>query len=166
MVTTKVKEGSDYRYEEGVQYPGRLISVEEREIKFNYKADSAVVKAGKARVGEAGSFKRWTWTFKFTSGEHEGDTITADTEPGITTRSNDQARQFAETLLGREMGIAEDFDSDAITGLPCLFTVFNQEPAQKKDGTMGFYSRVADVFPVGTGEGNQDGSQNFDDPPF
>ncbi len=163
MVTAKVKEGSDYRYEEGVQYEGRLISVEEREIKFTYKADSSVVKAGKARAGEQGSFKRWTWTFRFTSGEHEGDTLTADTDPGITTKSNDQARQFAETLLGRELGIAEDFDSDAIVGLPCLFTVFNQEPTQKRDGTMGYYSRVADVFPA---SGGTAGVVDFDEPPF
>ena len=157
MVKSTVREESEYRFPDDVQYSGKLLAVEEQTINFTYKESSAAVKSGRARAGEAGSFKKWRWTFAVVGGEFDGEKITTDTNAGITNRADDKARQFAETLLGRELGIGEDFDSDSIVGLPCTFTVKHDEPVEKKNGETGYYCSVDDVFPAGSA---------YDEPPF
>jgi len=44
-----------------------------------------------------------------------------------------------------------------IIGLPCLFTVRHQEPAKRRDGSVGYYCDIEDIFPMGS---------VFDEPPF
>ena len=79
MVQSTVREESEYRYPDDQQYPGKLLSVEEQKIDFVYKESSSAVKNGRARAGEAGSFKKWRWTFAFVGGEFDGDKVTVDT---------------------------------------------------------------------------------------
>lgn len=184
MPSGTVIVGSEYRYPEGVQFAGRLVSVKEEKIAFVYKADSAAVKAGRAKAGEKGEFKKWRWTWAFTGEDHKGDTVTSDTDPEVTNSAENKPRQYFETLLGRPMGLGEDFDTDAIVGLPCMFTVLHRDPVVRRDGKgTGYYCDVADVFPPGgeraaydpfaaLGEGSQvpaaeaDGGYSLDEPPF
>lgn len=157
-----VSEESEYRYEEG-WYRARLESVVEREVEFTYKADSPVVKRGDARPGQQGSFLQWRWTVKFTTGEHTGDTISADTDPKISTRADSLARILYEAFLGRALEVGESVDTDLIEGLHAEVLVSQDPPRMKRDGTKGYYCSIADARAIG----GSVGSDPFDDePPF
>jgi hypothetical protein len=157
MVKATVVHQDQYRWPEDVMFNGRLVSVEERKQDFTYKEHHQAVKNGKAKVGELGQVVTWQWWFKFEGGADDGEKIRIETRPGITNREDDRGRQIAETLLARQLQLDEEFDSDSIVGLPCRFTIRHQEPVEKRDGTMGYYCEIGDVFPP---------AGQYDEPPF
>lgn len=144
-----MQDEDTYRLPADQLFAARLDKVEEKVINFTYRADSSVVAAGRANVGEAGQFVKWTWEFFITDGDHQGERAWGETPDRLTNREDNVVRQWAETLLGREIEMGEEFDTDIIIGLPCKITVRHEEPRPRKDGQGSFYGcPVADVLPA------------------
>lgn len=177
MPKATVREEAEYRLPAGMLFQGRLDKVTERTNIFTYQPHHAAVKNGRARAGEKGEIVKWIWEFKITDGAYDGETAYGETDPKITTKEDDNARQWSETLLGRELEINEEFDTDQVIGLPCKFTVRHGEPRDKKDGGKFYPCPVDDVFPMdhvddvwrgGTAVVDQTGptQESWDQPPF
>jgi len=139
MPTATKKEGSDYRLPEGEYFPAVLKSVTEVEIPYT-------VKKG-AKAGEQAIFRKWEWVFEITEGEYAGMDAFGDTEAELTTREDNLVRQWGETLLGRELELGEDFDTDLVLEIPCIITVRNDPPRPRADGTNFYPCPVHEVFP-------------------
>ena len=75
--------------------------------------------------------------------------FTSSDQPGGTLQL---ARPWAEALLGREMELGEEVDTDDLIGLQGQGTVKHLEPRAKRDGE-GFWFNVEldELFPVGMG---------------
>lgn len=147
MPKSAVTEASNYAIPEGILVPALLTKVEQVEIPYT-------VKSGK-RAGESAIFTKWEWDFYVTDGEYAGLTIRGNTEPRITTADAPGGnlklvRPWAEALLGRDLNVGEDVDTDDLVGLPCQLTVTHQEPRAKRDGEgFWFNMEVAEIFPAG-----------------
>ena len=148
MPRSTMKEETAYKLPEDTLFVGKLNAVEVRTINFVLKKD-----VGTRKAGEASSFDKWVWEFEVTEGAYTGDRAWGETEDELNNleeaRGNSHlVRPWAETLLGRQITIGEDFDTDQVVGLPCKFTVSHDEPRLKKDG--GYYHGcpVDDVFPA------------------
>lgn len=134
------REASEYRLPAGEYFPAILTAVNEKKIDFTYKQGP--------RAGQKGVWVKWEWIFEITDGEYQGVPAYGDTDSEITTREDCIPRQWGETLLGRELEIGEDFDTDLVLQMPCLITVRHDEPRQKRDGTNFYPCPVDEVFPV------------------
>lgn len=149
MPKARVIEESEYPLPKETPLPARLDKVTENERTFQYKPHHAAVKNGKAKVGETGSFVKWSWEFKVTDGDYAGYVAYGDTDAKVTNRADDKVRQWAETLLGRELGVGEELDTDLLVGLPCTVTVRHEDPVPRRDGSGNFYPcPVDEVFPA------------------
>jgi hypothetical protein len=101
------------------------------------------------------SFTKWDWTFEITgpggaSGEHagfEGQEVHGETWPRITTQDEDTARNWFETLSGRQVDIGEDVDTDTVIGVPCLILLRHGETYTSRDGREFTRVEVEDVLP-------------------
>lgn len=158
MPRATMKEETLYSLPEDTIFEGKLNSVTVRTIEFTLKKDRGTKKAG-----EKDSFDKWVWEFEVTSGEFTGQKAWGETEDELNNleeqRGNSKlVRPWAETLLGRQIAIGEDFDTDQVVGLPCKFTVSHDEPREKKDGGWFYGCPVEDVFPSSNG--------SREEPPF
>lgn len=123
--TSKVEQ--PYKFPAGEPLPARLSSVEERVIPY-YKKDQYG-----NRTNEQAQFSRWRWKFTITEGEFEGEEAIGDTEPEYTTAEANKVRHFTEALLGRELAIGEELDTDAmLDGLECYVVMRHDDPRQGK----------------------------------
>ena len=153
-----LREEADYRLPADVAFPARLASVKERKTPFTYQAHHKAVQAGRARVGEAGEVVKWVWEFDIIDGDYNCEKAWGETDPKVTSSSDDPVRQWSETLLGRDLELGEELDTDLLVGLPCQIVVRHEEPRARKDGSGNFYGcPVADVFPA---------NSEYDEPPF
>jgi len=168
MPTATKREASEYRLPEGEYFPAVLKAVTEREIPYTIKRGP--------KAGEKATFKKWEWEFEITGGEFEGVGAYGDTEAELTTREDNLVRQWGETLLGRELELGEDFDTDLVLEIPCLISVRHDEPRKRSDGTNFYPCPVNEVFPL-TGQDLTQATQDpwatngtstgfNDDPPF
>lgn len=150
-------EAVKWRFSPDEYYPCELESVEEVSHDYTNK------KTGKPAV-----FTKWEWKYKIVDGDHEGLTLYGDTPAEYTNDENDKVRAWAETLMGRELDLGEDLDTDLIIGLPCLVSVRNDEARQKKDGTYFYPCPVDEVLPRTTGpsSGGNPWSGGNGEPPF
>jgi len=154
-----VIEDSPYPLPEGVLLDAQLLScVQER---GDYTKD------GKAR-----SFNKWNWTFLIVGGEFDGQELVGGTEPKITNASESSflplARPYVESLLGRELELGEEIDTDDLIGLTVKLTVRHMEPRPRKNGD-GFWFNVEvnEVFPsFGGGQTVQQLAQGGSNPPY
>lgn len=144
---TKTEE-DEYRLPAEVYFPAKLKAVTSKTIDFEYKAESAAVKKGRKKAGDKGSFDKWEWEFEITDGDYKGASAYGDTDARLTTRDDDVVRQWAETLMGREIEIGEEFDTDNIIGYSCLISVRHDDPRPKKDGGFFYGCPVDDVLPA------------------
>lgn len=144
MPVAKKREESEYRFPAGEYFPAVLKAVSEKEIKYTVKKGP--------KAGQDASFIKWEWVFDITDGEYQGLSAYGETGSDITTREDCIQRQWAETLLGRELEIGEDFDTDIVLESPCIITVRHDEPRAKKDGTNFYPCPVDEVFPVSSGD--------------
>lgn len=147
MPRATMKEETLYALPEDTIFEGKLNSVTVRTIEFTLKKDR-----GNKKAGEKDSFNKWVWEFEITDGEYAGLKAWGETEDELNNleeqRGNSKlVRPWAETLLGRQIQIGEDFDTDQIVGLPCKFTVTHEEARPKKDGGWFYGCPVEDVFP-------------------
>ena len=143
MPKATMKEEAEYRLPEDTLFPAVLDEVAVRTIEYTLKKDRGTKKAG-----EKDSFDKWVWKFRITDGPFKDDIAYGESEDRLTNREDNVVRQWAETLLGREIEIGEEFDTDSILGLPCQVTVKHEEPREKKDGGMFYGCPVDEVFPV------------------
>ena len=139
-----MKEETAYPLPEDVLFQGKLNSVEVRCIDFTYKKGP--------KVGQKGSFDLWKWEYEITEGEYQGLRAWGETEADLNNLEEPRGRAklvrpWAETLIGRQIAIGEDFDTDQVLGLPCKFTVTHEEPRAKADGGFYYGCPVEDVFP-------------------
>ncbi len=148
MPRATMKEESAYALPSDTLFDGQLNAVKIKTIEFTLKKDR-----GLKKQGEKDSFDIWEWEFEVTAGAYKGTRCWGTTESELNNLEEPRSRSklvrpWAETLLGRQIAIGEDFDTDQICGLPCKFTVTNEEPVERKDGN-GFYygCSVEDVFP-------------------
>jgi len=133
---------SEYRYPDDEYYPSELVRVEEVEVPY-FKKDRVTGE----RTTEQDVFRKWEWYFKVVSGPFAGDTLRGDTRAEITTREDCQARIWGEALLGREIQVGEEFDTDQVLGLPCLVSVRHEKPRDRPDGTKFYACAVDEVMP-------------------
>lgn len=145
MPNTTMQEEEKWKLPADTLFPATLTAVTEVEIPYTDK-----------KTGAPATFTKWQWEFSITEGEYAGLRAWGDTEDRLTNHPENKVRQWAETLRGAPYDIGEGLDTDDLLGLPCLVTVTN-ETYDKKDGTTGYKSPVADVFPA-------DGQA--DEPPF
>lgn len=159
---SKVVEASNYPVPEDTLVPVILGSVQQIEVPFTYKK-------GK-RMGQSGVFTKWEWAFTVKEGEYAGLTLQGNSEPRFT--SNDQpggmlslAKPWAEALLGREMELGEEIDTDDLIGLAAVATVRHLDPRPKKDG-QGFWFNIEidELFPAGMGERSRAATSVAKDP--
>jgi len=153
MPTSVKREESEYKYPDDEYYPSVLSRVEEVEVPY-FKKDEAGVKTTEQAI-----FRKWEWYFKVVSGPFEGDTLRGDTPPEMTTREDNKVRIWGEALLGREIEVGEEFDTDQIVGLPCLISVRHEKPRDRPDGTKFYGSVVDEVMP-------RTGTLQDEEPPF
>lgn len=159
MPRATMKEESAYALPADTLFEGKLNSVTVKTIEYTLKKDR-----GSKKAGEKDSFDIWEWEFEVTDGAYKGTRAWGTTESELNNLEEPRGRSklvrpWAETLLGRQIQIGEDFDTDQIVGLPCKFTVVNEEPVEKKNGDGWFYGcSVDDVFPSSNGL--------REDPPF
>ena len=145
-----VVEASNYPIPEDTLVPLKLESVTHVEVPFTYKKG--------AKIGQPGIFVKWEWEFAIPEGEYAGLTVRGNTEPRIT--SGDQssgdlqmARPWVEALLGRELDLGEEVDTDDLIGLPGQGTVRHLEPRPKKEGGgFWFNTELDELFPAGMGD--------------
>lgn len=135
------KEQGLYKFPEGEYYPAVLVDVEEKEVPY-FKKD----KSGN-RTNEQAVFVKWVWKFEIADGQFKGEWGYGETTAEYTNREDNLVRQWGETLLGRELDLGEEFDTDKITGLPCMISFRNDEPRRKNDGTLFYPSPVDEVLP-------------------
>ncbi len=146
-------ERKEYKFPDDQYYPCVLEKVEEREVKFQKKDKSG------ARTNEQGVFYKWRWVFRIQEGEFADDALYGDTSAEFSTRDDNKIRQWSEALLGREMEVGEELDTDNMIGLPCYVTVRHGEPRAKADGEFFYPCEVDEVLPR-----NQEPHE--DQPPF
>ena len=152
MPKTKMKEEDEYALPENEYFPAVLTEVSEKEIKF-FKKDKNGVK-----TNEESSFTKWVWEFKINDGDYSGMRAWGETQDRLTNREDNLVRQWAEALLGQEIQVGDEFDTDAVIGLPCMISVRHADPVAKKNGQGNFYGcPVAEVLPMGDID---------DEPPF
>jgi hypothetical protein len=156
MPSSTMREESAYPLPEDVLFPAELTSVVVRTVEFTYKKGP--------KVGEKGSFDLWVWEFAITGGDYAGMKAWGETEDNLNNLEEPKGRAklvrpWAETLLGRQIEIGENFDTDQVLGLPCKITVKHEEPRPKKDGGFFYGCPVEDVFPA-------DPRSSDDAPPF
>jgi len=107
-------------------------------------------------AGKPGKFHKWEWTFSVYDGEYAGLNVRGNSEPRITsmeerTGSLHLARNWVEALLGRELQLGEEVDTDDLIGLAGVGTVTHLEPRAKKDGEgMWFNVELDELFPAGS----------------
>lgn len=163
-----VVEDEPYPIPENIPVPVRLDSVE----LFQHEYTN--------RQGNPAVFRKWEWNFSVIEGEYSGLTIRGNSEPKITNmteRTGDLhlARPWIEALLGRELQIGEEVDTDDLVGLTAVASVEHLEPRPKKDGG-GFWFNVAidELYPPprqqAQAAARQDpwaaGTASYDEPPF
>lgn len=144
MPRSTMREDSLYPLPENQLFPAELTSVTVRTINFVHKKGD--------KAGMADSFDKWVWEFRITNGEYQGLKVRGETEPELTTLTEQRGiskpvRPWAETLLGREIQVGEELDTDVLLGLPCQITVTHMEPRPKADGGFWYDCPVEDVLP-------------------
>lgn len=151
-----MREESLYSLPEDVLLPAKLNSVVTRTIPFTYKKGP--------KLGQESSFDIWVWEFEITEGDYAGLKAWGETEDQLNNLEEPRGRSklvrpWAETLLGKEIQIGEEFDTDDLIGLSCQITVKHEEPRPKKDGGFFYGCPVEDVFPAAA-------ATSDDEPPF
>lgn len=106
--------------------------------------------------GKPGSMVKWEWTFLVYDGDYAGTTLRGTTEPKITNAAERTflplARPYVEALLGRDLELGEEVDTDLLIGYKAMATVRHLEPRARKNGDGFWYNvEVDEVFP-GYGE--------------
>lgn len=142
----KVEDAPDLTIPE--DYPVRAIlkDIELREYEFTDR-----------RTQEKKQGSRLEWKFEVTSdGPYLGRVVRGRTSTSLNNRDGNRFRQWAETLLGRELGVGAGIDADDLLGLACEITV-SHEPDRKNPEIK--WDRVDEVLPV-------TGGFNLNEPPF
>lgn len=161
MPKSVAHEATLYPLPEDTMFACTLQKVEAIEVPFTIKNGP--------RAGQASTFHKWEWEFLIYEGEFTGQTAQGNTEPRITnldskSGSLELPKPWVEQILGREIQMGEEVDTDSLLSLPCRITVRHLEPRPKKDGN-GFWHNVevCDVWGPVRGEG---GGVVYDKPPF
>jgi hypothetical protein len=148
MPKSTVKEEDPYPIPLDTLVPLRLESVEFVSIDYTVKSGP--------NAGKPGKFNKWEWTFGVYDGEYTGLTVRGNSEPRITsleerTGSLHLARPWVEALLGRELALGEEIDTDDLIGLAGVGTVEHLPPRPKKDGGGSWFNVALDeLFPAGS----------------
>lgn len=121
-------------YEEGLipedtLLPAKLVKIEDKTIKWT---DKDTQEKKEAEILE--------WSFLVTSGQYSGQTVTGSCDPRLSNHESNRFRQWVEGVLGRELAVGEDIDTDDLIGLTAEITVFHKE----RKGTI--YVNLADVI--------------------
>jgi hypothetical protein len=146
MPKSTVAEESAYPIPLDTPIPLRLDKVE----LFTHEY---TVKSGR-NAGSQAIFRKWEWDFTVIDGEYAGLTVRGNTEPKVTnltepTGSLHLARPWIEALLGRELDLGEEVDTDDLLGLTAIGTVLHAEPREKKDGNGYWYNvELDELFPA------------------
>lgn len=108
--------------------PAKLTKIEEKQISWTDK------QTGKPKEAEI-----LEWTFVVTSGAHEGKTVRGSCDPRLSNHENNRFRQWVEGVLGRDLAVGENIDTDDLIGLTADITVLHKD----RGGTV--YMNLADV---------------------
>lgn len=97
------------------------------------------------------------WTFRLTDGDYAGKTVRGTCDSRLSTHPKNVYRNWAETLLARELPVNGNLDTDDLIGLEAKVLV--KHKVDKKDDTK-VYVEVDELLPSGGG------FQFSDEPPF
>jgi hypothetical protein len=141
-LTFVVQEAKYIALPEDTFFRARLEKIDYREFEWTDR------KSGETKKGS-----NLDWTFEITqAGEFQGRKVRGRTRAELTADDGNRFRNWAETLLGRELPIGMGIDEDDLVGLSCELTV-RQEPDRKDPERK--WERVDELIPVSS-----------DDPPF
>lgn len=108
------------------------------------------------KTNENKTFGKLNWKFEITQqGEFTGKDVRGETSDDLTDSPYNKFRQWAESLLGRQLGVGQVLQESDLEGLSGLITVKREQ--DRKDPSK-FWTRVDDVIPL-------DPSAD-DEPPF
>lgn len=140
-----VEHVEDLTIPEDTLLRAQLIEIKLREFEFT-------------RDGEKKTGRVFAWWFEVTQeGKWKGRKVSGETDARITDHPRNKLRQWAETLLGRELGEGVQLNTDDLLGLPAEISIRHEK--DRKDPAK-FYERVDELLPV-TG-----GFAVDDKPPF
>lgn len=121
-------------------YPVRAIvkDIKYREFEFTDK-----------RTQEKKTGANLEWYFEVVAdGPYKERVVRGTTRPTLNNRDGNRFRQWAETLLARELPTGVNIDTDDLLGLACEITVTHEK--DRKNPEM-VWDRVDEVLPVTAG---------------
>lgn len=134
-LTFVVQDAPDLTIPEETFVRARLENIELREFSWNDK-----------KTGERKEGSNLEWTFEVTAeGTYKGRKVRGRTGTEINNRDGNRFRNWAETLLGRELPVGMGIDADDLIGLSCEITV-KHEPDRKNPEIK--WERVDEMLPV------------------
>jgi hypothetical protein len=141
-----------YKFPAGEYFPARMTKVDERSFSWDVKEYKDGKPTGNLKYDSQGEVVRksktvWRWFFEITEGDYKGETGYGETENELTSLEDNKCRQYAETLLGQEIALGADFDTDTVVGLPCMVSFLHEDPRRGRDGTMFYGCLVDEVLP-------------------
>lgn len=113
----------------------RLSEISLREFSFNDR------KTGEAKTGRV-----FEWWFEVSEeGKYKERKVKGQTDAIISNHPRNKLRAWAETLLGRDLGVGQPLNTDELVGLPVK--IYVKHEADRKDPSKT-YERVDDLIPV------------------
>jgi len=114
----------------------RLNAVNPKEVPYRDK-----------NTGEQKTFTKWEWEFQVIEGEFAEKKIWGETNDKLTTHPDNKPRNWAEAILGQELDLGMEFDTDDIVGLIADVTVYHHH--YTKNGEDRTIAKIQDVLPAG-----------------
>lgn len=158
MPTARVTDKPPYKFPDDVQFPAILREVKVKTIKWNKKewkngvATEARDSHGKPIPME---MDKWLWRFEIVGGDQEfvGENGYMETPAEYTTNDGDPVKAAFEALLGAEMEVGDEADTDLLVGTDCWIRFRHDEPRRSRDGSMFYGCTVDEISPREDGEG-------------
>lgn len=133
-----VEDSPDLTIPEDYPVRAKLVDLKLREFSWTDK-----------KTNEAKDGSKLEWWFEVTAeGAYNGRKIRGETSTKMNNREQNRARTWAETLLGRELGVGASLDADDLLGLSCDITV-RHEPDRKNPEIK--WERIDEILPVTAG---------------
>lgn len=133
------------KHEEYVEVPenefirAELMELETKTINYTDK-----------KTGKPDSFDKLMWKFEFLDPPYAGLPVRGETRAELSDHPNNQFRQWAEALIGREITPGMVLSESDLIGLRALVMIRYEDDYKDPEKK---WRRVADVLPIEGGDG-------------
>lgn len=125
----------------------RLLDITDKTINWTDK---------NTKEAKSALFLNWKWEITG-AGEYQGKWVYGSCDARLSNHPSNKFRNWSESLLGRQLGVGDPFDTDELIGLSAEISIKHR--ADKKDPEKK-YAEVDEVIPL------DGGFQLSDEPPF